>query len=879
MASIQTSIELNDQFTSVIYGVINSVNMAVSAMYDMQQSMSTDVDTSSLQGARDEINQAAAALDNLNAAAQNQTAPGVTPPAVENGSQEPISVPIIPTLPTPLVDDPPPIETPIQPNAPPEPVEIPVQWETNGLDVFTSTGIERFEQEVQSANQMLGQLSSTQDRIARQAYNTDILPPQAFRDLNRLAVQIDMVKNRIQQIENNPVNMGTDTANAEMERLRAQLNQALQAQNNLNMAMQRMDVGAVNTAYMQLSQSVNNTERYVRDNVNAQGQFNQKIQEGTHHASGLANTIKGAVAAYVSIQSVGKVLNISDGLAQSTARLDMMNDGLQSTDELVDMVYNAAQGARGLFSDMATVVSKFGNNAKDAFGSSAEVVEFASLVQKQMTIAGASTTESSNAMLQLSQALGSGVLRGDELNSIFEQAPNLIQNIADYMNAPIGQIREMAKEGELSADIVKQSIFAASDDINKKFEGMPMTWGQAWQLMKNDALKAFQPVLQRINDIANSEAFQAFANGVVAAMTIIANVVLTIFDLIGAVGNFIAKNWSIIGPIVYGVAAGLAVYATYLTIVKIAGLLATAAQMLFNGALFASPIVWIVLLIMAFVAGLIALCNWIAKTTDIASSGFGVICGSVNVAIQFFKNLGQTVANIALGIADAIGALANNMMTAFHNAICSVQSWFYNLLSTVLSVIGGIAEALNKLPFVEFDYSGVTSAADKYAAKAAEVAEKKKDYESISDAFNKGFNTYDTFKDGWMQEAFNSGADWGDNAAKKVSELFKGKEQSKSDERSEINNALTNKGVDDKLGGIADNTGAIKDSVEVTNEDLKYLRDAAERDIINRFTTAEIKVEMTNNNTINNDMDLDGIPEYLRSTIEQEMNAAAEGVY
>lgn len=168
--------------------------------------------------------------------------------------------------------------------------------------------------------------------------------------------------------------------------------------------------------------------------------------------------LKNAVTAYISIQSVGKALDISDELTTTTARLNMMNDGVQTTEELVNMVYAAAQDARGSFGDMADVVARFGNNAKDAFGSSEEVVAFADLVQKQMTIAGASTTEASNAMLQLSQALGSGVLRGDELNSIFEQAPNLIQSIADYLDVPIGQIREMASEGELSADVVKAAI-------------------------------------------------------------------------------------------------------------------------------------------------------------------------------------------------------------------------------------------------------------------------------------------------------------------------------------------------------------------------------------------------------------------------------------
>lgn len=912
MSSIQTGIELNDQFSGVLNNIISSVNLAVSAMYDMQQSMNADIDTSNIEGARDEINQATAAIEAMNQAASRQTAPDIAPPVVDGGNQEPISVPVDPVLPDPLVENPEPIRPEIQPNAPPDPIEIPVTWDTDGVDVFTGTGVERFQQEVQSANNMLEQLSDTQDAIAKQAYNTMIFPPKAFQDLNSLAVRIDSIRERIQQIENNKVNIGTDQANAELEQLRMQLNQAIQEQNSLNQAMQNMDVSAANDAYLRLSQTVGNTERYIRDNVDEQGRFNQEISAGTQQANELTNTIKRAVAAYVSIQSVGKALNISDELVQTTSRLNMMNDGVQTTAELVNMVYAAAQDARGSFSQMADVVARFGNNAKDAFSSSEEVVAFADLIQKQMTIAGASTQEAANAELQLSQALGSGVLRGDELNSIFEQAPNLIQNIADYLDVPIGKIREMAADGELSADVVKAAIFSAADDINSKFNEMPMTWGQIWQSMQNTALIAFQPVLQRLNDLANSEAFQTFIQGAIEAMATLASIVLNIFDLIGTVGGFIADNWSVISPIIYGVIGALAVYAAYLGIVKaieiasaaasmihslamsakiavmaaVTGqtMAATAAQMGYNGALYACPVVWIIMLLIALIAIIFAVCNAIAKMTGIANSGFGVITGGVNVVIQFFKNLGLTVANIALGIGNAVAALASNMMTAFHNAICNVQSWFYNLLSTACSVIESIAAALNKLPFVSFDYSGISSAADDYAAKASEAGGNKEDYQSISDAFNEGFTTFDAFQDGWASNAFNAGAAWGDGIADKVSnfslsDVFGQTDiPNVSDYTSGFNDAIANSGVGDSVGSIDDNTGKIKDSLEVSEEDLKYLRDIAEQEAINRFTTAEINVDMSGmQNTVNSGDDIDGFMTKLTDSVNEAVDNMTEG--
>lgn len=909
MSSIQTGIELNDQFSGVLNNIISSVNLAVSAMYDMQQSMNADIDTSSIEGARDEINQATAAIEAMNQAASRQTAPDIAPPVVDGGNQEPISVPVDPVLPDPLVENPEPIRPEIQPNAPPdpEPVEIPVTWNTDGMDVFTGTGVERFQQEVQSANDMLNTLNTTQARISQTAQGMDILPDAAVQDMNTMQQRLSAIQQRIQQIENNPVNVGADNANAELEQLRMQLNQAIQEQNSLNQAMQNMDVSAANDAYLHLSQTVGNTERYIRDNVDEQGRFNQEVSAGTQQANELTNTIKRAVAAYVSIQSVGKALNISDELVQTTSRLNMMNDGVQTTAELVNMVYAAAQDARGSFSQMADVVARFGNNAKDAFSSSEEVVAFADLIQKQMTIAGASTQEAANAELQLSQALGSGVLRGDELNSIFEQAPNLIQNIADYLDVPIGKIREMAADGELSADVVKAAIFSAADDINSKFNEMPMTWGQIWQSMQNTALIAFQPVLQRLNDLANSEAFQTFIQGAIEAMATLANILLNVFEIAASVGAFIGDNWSIIAPIIYGVIAALGAYLAIMGIVNAitaisaaidatkaaadalaAGqtFLWTVQQYGLNAALAACPITWIIVLIIALIAIIFAVCNAIAKMTGIANSGFGVITGGVNVVIQFFKNLGLTVANIALGIGNAIAALASNMMTAFHNAICNVQSWFYNLLSTALSVIEGICAALNKLPFVEFDYSGISSAADDYAAKASEAAGNKEDYQSISDAFNEGFTTFDAFQDGWASDAFNAGAAWGDGVADKVSnfslsDVFGQTDiPNVGDYTSGFNDAIANSGIGDGVGSIDDNTGKIKDSLDVTEEDLKYLRDIAEQEAINRFTTAEINVDMSGmQNTVNSGDDIDGFMTKLTDSVNEAVDNMTEGVH
>ena len=861
MAAIQTAIELNDQFTSVLYGIMDAVNLATVQMYDMQQAMSMDIDTSSLEGAREAIDEATASLIALNGVAQ-----------------QPASAP------NPLVGT-------------SEPAEIPVQWETNNLDVFTGTGIDRFEQEVQSTNSMLEQLSSTQNDIARQAYSTTIFPPESFQDLNSMAVRIDSIRERIQQIESNPVNIGTDTANTQLEQLRSQLDRAIQEQNNLNTAMQNMDVSGANAAYLQLSQTVGNTERYIRDNTDEQGRFNQEIQEGASGAEGLMGTIKRAVGTYVGIQSVGKILNMSDELTQTTSRLDLMNNSFNEingtaneTSELVNMVYAAAQDARGSLDSMASVVARFGNNARDAFGNSEEVVAFADLVQKQMTIAGASTQEAANAELQLSQALGSGVLRGDELNSIFEQAPNLIQNIADYMDVPIGQIRDMAADGEITADIVKAAIFSAADDINAKFDEMPMTWGQIWQSMQNTAVMAFQPVLQRLNGMANSNAFQGFVDEAIEAMATTANIVLNIFDLVGAVAGFVADHWSIIEPIILGVAAAIVIYTAFTKGAEIASRAAslatnawTAAQGAFNAVMSMNPvglIIIAVVLLTAIIYAAVAAVNHFAGTT---TSAAGLICGTVATAGAFIGNifigLINTIIGLGVSLWNAIANFVNAFALIFNNPIAGIEALFLSLFNFIVEVIESAARMLDAV-FGSSLADAVAGFQNKVQAKVDAVITENGGSEILKTVEMSDYQI-DRLNYG---DAWNAGYNFGQGIDDKISnfslsDIF-GKTDipNPDDYTSGFSDAIANSGAGGNLNSIADDTSAIKDSVDITDEDLKYLRDIAEQEAINRFTTAEIKLDMTNNNNVSSDADLDGIVDGMTTKVLEALEAVREGV-
>lgn len=905
MASIKTGIELNDEFSQVIYSIINAVNMAVSSMENMQRTMSTSVDTSGLESVHDEVNSATIALDEL----MNQihaANDAVISPQIDIPDMPVINTDQPSTITAPQIEQPSTVPTAVQPNAPPEAVTVPLEWDVQDIPVFTGTGVERYQQEVAAANEQLHQLIDTQNQIETSAQSSSILPDGALQDITQMSSRIHALSDQINQIST--INMGDEASN-QVEQLRGQLNQAIRAQEDLNDAMSSGDASQVIDAYNRLNSTVSTTERYIRDNTDEQGRFNDEIQAGTQQADQLTSMIMRAAGAYLSVQSIGKAMDISDELISTQARLSQMNDGLQSTDELVKMVYASAQDARGSFGDMASIVARFGNNVKDAFSSSEEVVQFANLIQKQMTIAGASTDEASNAMLQLSQALGSGVLRGDELNSIFEQAPNLIQSIADYLDVPIGQIRSMASEGQLTADTVKAAIFASADDINAKFDEMPMTWGQIWQSMQNTALMAFEPVLQRINEIGSSDAFQGFVGGSTQALAIVANQVLNIFDLVASVGQFISDNWSIIEPIVIGAAVALAIYTAALVAYNTvqatthglevlhaasamlaagATIAQTAAQYGLNAALAACPITWIVLAIIALIAVIFAVCSAIARMTGVAQSGFGVITGSVMVVIAFFKQLFSAVGTIFSAIAAGAVALGHNMIAAFHNSIASIKSVFYSLLSTAMSVISKIASALSALPFVEFDASGLAGMASDYASKAQEANDSKMEYEDVGAAFQSKMADMTAFSGNWASDAFKSGAAWGDGVADKIANFDLSSVLGATDipalDNFNMSNAVADgigaSGVPDTSGSTAGNTSKMADALSKSSEDLKYLRDIAEQETINRYTMASVHVDMSGmTNHIDNGMDIDGVVDGLTDAVDEAIENMTEGVH
>lgn len=676
-------------------------------------------------------------------------------------------------------------------------------------------------------------------------------------------------------------------------------------------AMQQASGRAVDTAaireareeWAKAGTAFDTIEENIRNANNEQQNFNNSIRRGSNSANGLLSIIKKVAIAAGGIAGINKVLNISDELASTKARLNLLVDDGGSVEALEQKIMASAQRSQSAYFDTASAVAKLGLNAGNAFGGNMDqVIAFMEQVNKQFVIGGATAQEQSNAMIQLTQAMAAGALRGEELNSILDGAPGIARAIEKYMGIAEGSIKTVAQEGKVTAEVVKNAMFAMADETNAKFDSMPKTWAQIWAGMKNQALSMFAPILTKINQIANSTKFQQVTTALINGLAGVANIASSVLDILISIASVIVDNWSWIQPIIMGIVAAMLIYnGVALTTNIIMGIQATAkavhaaatameagatftatvAQQGLNAALLACPLTWIILLIIAVIAAIYAACAAVAKFTGIANSGFGVICGGIMVVIAFFKNLGRSVANIALGIWNALGACASNIGTSFHNVISNVQGWFYNLLSTALTVVAGICEALNKLPFVEFDYSGITSKASEYAAKSAEAYGNVEEYKSVADAFNEGMSTFDTFQDGWAADAFASGAAWGDGVADKVSGMFdfSALDSMGADSLDAFNLGNDLDSIYGNTGDIANNTAATADALDIAEEDLAYLRDIAEREAINRFTTAEIKVEQHNENHISKDADLDGIMDAWANDFAEKLEVSEEGVH
>ncbi|MCC0665362.1 tape measure protein [Clostridioides sp. ZZV15-6597] len=734
--------------------------------------------------------------------------------------------------------------------------------------------------------------------------------------------------------------------------------------NSLERLQQRLH-NPINTGNIQTSQqSLNNIENIltrIEQNIGKadeqQRRFNEDINKGASNTDKLLGGVKKIAGAYMGLKSIGGLANLSDQMTSTNARLNMINDGQLSDSGLNKMIFQSAERSRASYLDTAQIVSRIGMNAGSAFSSTREIVSFAEQLNKKFIIAGASTQEMSSALLQLTQGLGSGVLRGEELNAVFESAPNIIRSIADYLDVDIGKIRGMASEGMLTADIVKNSLLAATAETNAQFEKMPFTLGQIFTSIKNNAVMIFGAIQKKIEDTVSSKGFRTFIVNITDSLYILGSVGYKVFNgiidllssqafsgffnlmivgvsmiaqglgwlltTIGSVINFIAQGWSIIQPLLI---TSIVLWGLYKAAI-LAGVAITAIQVswtalqafwtnLLNGSLLTNimmniaakvstdalsgsmlllitTIVMVVATIALVIAAVfvgVAVFNHFAGTSV---SAIGVVAGAISVAAAFVGNLFIATGNLIIDIVALIYNSLANFAEFFANflddPIGSVIRAVSRMADAVLGIIRSIASAFdtvfgsNLADAVSGWQDTLQGWTDKVAGEAKIKVERMDPNKLHFDRFNYG-------------KAWDAGYKWGDKLETNIKDKFdisKIAEDAKKklglddlwDKKYGLGEGIGSAGLNSPLNDAAKgakdtagNTAKMAKTMDKSQEDLKYLRDIAEQETINRFTGVNIKIDMNNTNNISRDTDLDGIVNVLTEKLNDAMVVSAEGI-
>ncbi|QTD40648.1 tape measure protein [Sporosarcina sp. Te-1] len=600
-------------------------------------------------------------------------------------------------------------------------------------------------------------------------------------------------------------------------------------------------------------------------------------------------------------QNVNDVINIFDDMTSKNVQLNLLVEDNGSVGELQNSIFEAAKGSRSSYPEMVDTVTGLRQGSPEVFSDNDETIAFAEVLNKQFIIAGATQEEMSTASMQMVQALGSGVLQGEELNTVFKAAPNVIQSIADYLHVPIGKIQEMASEGEITSQIVKNAMLMSIEETNQAFDSMPMTFSNIWTSLKNESYNAVDTIVQKINEMANNVKFQTVVDQIINSLDLLVAIVTASFDILSLAAEFIYDNWSLIEPIIWGVVAALFVYnatmgiAWFTTLRDIGAKLWSiavswaqtaaifalmVAQDGLNAALAACPLTWILIGIIAIIAIFYAAVAAVNHFAGTSYSATGLIAGAFAVLGAFLWNLFLGVFDFILGIINALVnpfiEIANFIGNVFTNPISSIIYAFHGMADGILGTLQKIASAMdfifgsNMADTVGNWRAGLKTLAD----KAVEEYAPDENYQNVIDKLDLSVDSLG-LKRFEYSAAWDAGNDWGANLFNSDSPQEVPKDNSYDD---------IMKGLPDAFGPLTDNgketagnTAKMAKSMEGAEEDLKYLRDLAERDVINRFTTAEIKVDFSSQNTINSGLDLDGIIDQFTKKLEEAIDIAAEG--
>lgn len=590
----------------------------------------------------------------------------------------------------------------------------------------------------------------------------------------------------------------------------------------------------------------------------------QKMERADNASSRMMTGIKGMIASLAAGFTVKFVVEQTDLYANNQARLGLINDGLQTQAELQQKIYAAAQRSRGEYNAMVDSVAKLGLLAGDAFGSNNEMIAFTEQLNKAFTISGATTEQRNAAMLQLTQAMAAGKLQGDEYVSIMENAPMVIDAISKYTGKTKGELKELSSEGYITADIIKNALFAASDDINTKFEQMPKTFGSVWTQIANFSTMKFGGLMERINGFLNSSTGAAMVSGITAGIALIADGITWIIDLVQMGGDFVAQNWGIIQPVLMGITAALLFWGATLIPGMIAKLWAMA------------PALWAqVPPVMAQAAAWLAV-HWPILAVGIAIAGVGLILNHFGITadqvigfvVGLFYGLGAAVWNVVALMVNPFIMFAEFISNVFNHPLYSAKKLFVDFANGVLDVLADLASAIDWV-FGSNLADAVTGWQAGLTDWLGEMPEgykvlDKMEHLDIGDFGKKGYTAGSDFANGIKSGAaglfggvFGNDDPFGIGGIGTTGDF-----------------ASTMKAPD--IGKVGE-VGKINSDVNIADEDLQLMKDVAEMRYVQNFVTLTPTVAM--NAQVSERVDIDELTGRVADALIEEVAAGAEGVY
>lgn len=556
----------------------------------------------------------------------------------------------------------------------------------------------------------------------------------------------------------------------------------------------------------------------------------------------LMGTLKGMLGAFSAIGTIKWLANTSDAMTSINARLELMTGNAEAAAAAQNEIYAAAQRSRGAYTEMANLVSQLGMMAPEAFSDASgnlntgELVAFAEQLQKQMTISGASGQSAAAAMVQLTQGLSSGTLRGEELNSVLEQTPMIAKTIAEYMGVSTGEMRELASEGAITADVVKNAILGAAEETNAAYEQMPLTWSQVWTMGSNMALQAMQPVL----------------------------------DLISLAAN----NIDTLTPLVAGLTAAIAAYTIAQTAANAAAWLGVAANQALVVSMLTNPFLWVAIGIGAAVA---AIAVWVQSVggvqvawlmaVDVVLSGvdnlrIGIYTGMYAIQNKFGE-FGLAAFTMGVNVVNFFGDMkvgALEQIQGMANGAIDIINW---MIDKVNLLPGVSIDAIDKLTFASTaaaaNEAAKASRADALAKSQAAVAKQEADRAANlnkmrSDAYSAHMQRQVGIYNAKLDAAGTSGASAG---------------------------GLYDVPPFDDIVGAIDDVGkdvkGIKKSVDLSKEDLKYMVDLTARRYVNNvnLTSQTPVITVNGQNTGNTEADREALARMLETVLLEQRAAGA----